>query len=74
MEHFSQLTSDYFSSALEKALVVKLAAMARYFSSFINRVYKIQAVDDTAYIVKFYHPGHWTIEAYKDEHYSTLRP
>ncbi len=68
MDYFSKLTPDYFLPALEEALGIKLTALARSLPSYINRVYEIQAVDQTAYIAKFYRPGRWSYEALEDEH------
>ncbi len=68
MDHFSQLTPDNFLPALEEALGTKLTALVRPLPSYINRVYEIQAVDETFFIAKFYRPGRWSFEALRDEH------
>ena len=68
MDYFSRLTPDYFLPALEEALGTELTALARSLPSYINRVYEIQAIDQTAYIAKFYRPERWSYEALEDEH------
>jgi Ser/Thr protein kinase RdoA (MazF antagonist) len=68
MDCFSTLTPDRFLAAVEDALGLPLTALARSLPSYINRVYEIQTVDKSGYIVKFYRPGRWSLDALREEH------
>jgi Ser/Thr protein kinase RdoA (MazF antagonist) len=68
MDDFTKLTPEFFLPALEEALGKKLTPVVRPFSSYINRVYEVQTVDEELFVAKFYRPGRWTIEALRDEH------
>jgi Ser/Thr protein kinase RdoA (MazF antagonist) len=68
MNDFKDLVPDLFLPALEEALSIKLTPLIRTFPSYINRVYEIQTIENVSYVVKFYRPGRWTLEALRDEH------
>lgn len=68
MNSFADLTPNYFLPALEQELEKELTALVRPLPSYINRVYELQAADETYYVVKFYRPGRWDYRALQDEH------
>ncbi len=65
---FDNLSPANFIDAIETATDVRLTGMANPMTSYINRVYEVQAEDDTHLIAKFYRPGRWSKAALEDEH------
>ena len=45
-----------------------MTGLAIPLTSYINRVYELQAMDGRRFIAKFYRPGRWAKEALNDEH------
>ncbi len=68
LDGFESLTPDLFINAVESALETPMNGLLSPLPSYINRVYELQAMDETRVIAKFYRPGRWSIEALKDEH------
>lgn len=54
--------------AVEDGLGIDMTGLAHPLSSYINRVYEVQARDGVRYIAKFYRPGRWTRRAVQQEH------
>jgi Ser/Thr protein kinase RdoA (MazF antagonist) len=67
-QDFAKLTPDIFLGAVEDALDIRLTGLAHPLTSYINRVFELQAVDGTRLIAKFYRPGRWSVEAIHQEH------
>lgn len=67
-EGFSALVPERFIDAVEQALDIRLTGTANPLTSYINRVYELEAEDRTRYVAKFYRPGRWAEEALRDEH------
>lgn len=65
---FGVLTPDVILSCVENAIGHRLTGLTSPLPSYINRVYELLSMDDTRFVVKFYRPGRWTIEALEDEH------
>ncbi len=64
---FSHLTPDVVIDRVEEALGVDCTNVCRQLTSYINRVYEVQTVDDAWVIIKFYRPGRWSPAALQDE-------
>ena len=69
---FAELTPDVLLDAVEAATGRRLAGFAQPHTSYINRVYELQASSGERLIAKFYRPGRWTRAAVLDEHAFTL--
>lgn len=69
---FENLAPHQVLDAVELALNTRLTGMLSPLPSYINRVYEVQANDDTRYIAKFYRPGRWARGALEDEQRFTL--
>jgi len=54
--------------AVEASWQLILDGTLQAYSSYVNRVYGVRADNGEEYIVKFYRPGRWTIEALAEEH------
>ena len=65
---FENLHPDIFITAVEHALGKQMSGLAFPLSSYINRVYELQAMDGVRYVAKFYRPGRWSRQALVDEH------
>lgn len=65
---FESLVPDLVMGAVENALGFKLSGFISPLPSYINRVYELQSLDETRWIVKFYRPHRWTTEAIQEEH------
>jgi Ser/Thr protein kinase RdoA (MazF antagonist) len=62
------LTPDLIIGSVEKAVGRPMTGLTSPLPSYINRVYELQARDETRFVAKFYRPGRWTQEAILDEH------
>jgi Ser/Thr protein kinase RdoA (MazF antagonist) len=67
-QNFSELTPHSMLDAVERGLGEPMTPLAHPLSSYINRVYEVQATSGTRYIAKFYRPGRWSREAILQEH------
>lgn len=65
---FHELGPDRVLNLVEKELGIRCNNLFRPLNSYINRVYEVEGLDKTRYIVKFYRPGRWTKEAIQEEH------
>ena len=65
---FEGLNPEIFIDAVEDALGIRMTGLANPFTSYINRVYELQAMDGRRFVAKFYRPGRWSKEALIDEH------
>ncbi|MBU1170614.1 MAG: serine/threonine protein kinase [Proteobacteria bacterium] len=65
---YEGLTPDMIINAVEKALDRPMTGLTSPLPSYINRVYELQARDDTRFVAKFYRPGRWARGALGDEH------
>lgn len=66
---FNNLTPDLITDAIEETFGISLAAIVFPYPSYINRVYGLQDVDGTEYVVKFYRPGRWSKAQILEEHH-----
>ena len=53
---------------VESTWSVVLDGTLQAYSSYVNRVYGVRTEDGQEYVVKFYRPGRWTIDALAEEH------
>lgn len=65
---FSGLVPERFIDAVEQAIDVRLMGTANPLTSYINRVYELEAENGTRFVAKFYRPGRWAEDALRDEH------
>lgn len=65
---FPELGPDTVLNLVEKALDIPCTNLCRQLSSYINRVFEIEAADGRGLVVKFYRPGRWSKAALQDEH------
>ena len=65
---FDGLNPEIFIDAVEESLGTRMTGFAAPLTSYINRVYELQAVNGKRFIAKFYRPGRWSKEALIDEH------
>ena len=68
MNGFQGLDPELFIDAVEDSIGIRMTGLANPFTSYINRVYELQAMDGKRFVAKFYRPGRWTKEALIDEH------
>lgn len=72
MADFNDLSPDRVLDAVETALDRPLSGLAQEHTSYINRVYELQARDGERLIAKFYRPGRWSPAALAEEHRAVL--
>lgn len=65
---FDALTPQVVMGAVEDAFGLRLDGTLQPFSSYVNRVYGLRTDAGVEYVVKFYRPGRWQIDAIADEH------
>ena len=65
---FSDLVPDRFIDAVEHAIGARLLGTANPLTSYINRVYELEAENRDRFVAKFYRPGRWDEAALRDEH------
>ncbi len=65
---FRSLTPETILSLVEEAMGFYLNNICRPLNSYINRVYEIEDEDGQGFVVKFYRPGRWSLDAIEDEH------
>ncbi|MBU3917571.1 phosphotransferase, partial [bacterium] len=65
---FDKLVPNLIIESVESAYGKRMTGFTSPLPSYINRVYELQAMDETRVIAKFYRPGRWSISALKDEH------
>lgn len=65
---FDPLTPQTMIAAVEQAYGLVLDGTVTPYPSYVNRVYGLRTDSGTDYIVKFYRPDRWSIEAIADEH------
>ncbi len=65
---FRNLTPHKVVALVEKALGRPCTNLCRPLNSYINRVYELQADNDSRFIAKFYRPRRWSKQALHDEH------
>lgn len=68
MNCFEDLTPDKIISSAERSLNKSFTGYLQPLPSYINRVYELESCDEERYIIKFYRPDRWTLEAILDEH------
>jgi Ser/Thr protein kinase RdoA (MazF antagonist) len=68
MVDFAFLKPDLVIRAVEAAWNISLDGTWTRFPSYVNRVYGLRGDDGAAYVVKFYRPGRWSIDAILEEH------
>lgn len=69
MSDFSILTPDAVLDVAEEALGCKCSGYYAQLTSYINRVYEVETNDNKRFILKFYRPDRWTIDAILEEHH-----
>lgn len=65
---FQELGPDQVLNLVEKELNIRCNNLFRPLNSYINRVYEVESLDKTRYVIKFYRPGRWSREAIREEH------
>ncbi len=65
---FQELSPDIIMSSVEKFLNIRLNGVITPYNSYVNRVYGLQAADNSRYVVKFYRPGRWSAGCVLEEH------
>ncbi len=65
---YETLTPDTVINSVESATGYPMTGFTSPLPSYINRVYELQAQDETRLIAKFYRPGRWSREAIEEEH------
>lgn len=68
MNGFDDLTPDKIIQCAEDSLSRGFSGYLHPLPSYINRVYEIESGEGERFIIKFYRPGRWTLEALLDEH------
>ena len=65
---FDLLSPNLILDAVESVFDLNLTSVVTPYSSYINRVYGLEADDGERYVVKFYRPGRWSSDTILDEH------
>ncbi|TFG62542.1 MAG: serine/threonine protein kinase, partial [Spirochaetales bacterium] len=65
---FQELSPDIIMSSVEQFLNIRLNGVITPYNSYVNRVYGLQAADNSRYVVKFYRPGRWSAGCVLEEH------
>ena len=65
---FDALSPELCLGAVEEALGIVPEGSLNPYPSYVNRVYGFSDEDGREYVVKFYRPGRWTLEAILEEH------
>lgn len=65
---FDSLSPSLILEAVEAAYGILPDGSLTPYSSYVNRVYGLRGEDGKEYVVKFYRPGRWTMEAILEEH------
>ncbi|MBN2618833.1 MAG: serine/threonine protein kinase [Spirochaetales bacterium] len=65
---FDDLTPDKVIKCAEDSLGFRFSGYLHPLPSYINRVYEIESSLGERYIIKFYRPGRWSLDAILDEH------
>ena len=65
---FDLLTPYVVVNSVQEAFALRLDGMLTAYPSYVNRVYGLADEDGKEYIVKFYRPGRWSLDAIDDEH------
>ena len=68
MPGFDALSPEAVLTAVETAFQCALQPLVTPFSSYVNRVYGLEAEDGTSYVAKFYRPERWSDVAIEEEH------
>jgi len=68
LRDYENLTPELVIQAVEDAIGKRMTGLISPLPSYINRVYELQAMDETRLIAKFYRPGRWTLEMIQEEH------
>lgn len=68
MADFEDLTPDSVIRCAEESLNRRFSSYIEPLPSYINRVYELEDSHGERFIIKFYRPGRWTLEAILDEH------
>ena len=65
---FDLLTPKVVMTAVESAFGLHLDGTLTAYPSYVNRVYGLRSDEERGYVVKFYRPGRWNLEAIAEEH------
>ncbi|MFW5688678.1 MAG: serine/threonine protein kinase [Spirochaetota bacterium] len=65
---FGALSPDLVVSAVESFFGLALDGTLQPYPSYVNRVYGVRTDDGAEYVVKFYRPGRWSVDAIAEEH------
>ena len=65
---FDRLTPQTMLQAIEDTYGLVLDGTFYPYPSYVNRVYGVRTDDGAEYVVKFYRPGRWSIDAIAEEH------
>ncbi len=68
MEEFRLLNPDVVLSSAEASFGVDLNGVITPYTSYVNRVYGLEAADGREFVAKYYRPNRWTEEAILEEH------
>ncbi len=65
---FDALSPHYVISSVEQIYGLELDGTITPYASYVNRVYGVRSETGDEYVVKFYRPGRWSIDAIEEEH------
>ncbi|MFW5849781.1 MAG: serine/threonine protein kinase [Spirochaetota bacterium] len=65
---FDALTPHLIMRAVEESYGLVLDGTMQPYPSYVNRVYGLRTDEGVEYVVKFYRPGRWSVEAVAEEH------
>ncbi|KKL80222.1 hypothetical protein LCGC14_2006940, partial [marine sediment metagenome] len=65
---FDLLTPHVVMTAVESVFGLQLDGTLSVYPSYVNRVYGLCSDEAHNYVVKFYRPGRWNLEAIAEEH------
>lgn len=68
MNDFDDLTPDKIIQCAEDSLTRRFTGYLHPLPSYINRVYELESSDGARFIIKFYRPNRWNLDALMDEH------
>lgn len=68
MSSFDDLTPDKIIECAEDSLSRRFTGYIHPLPSYINRVYELESNDGDRFVIKFYRPDRWNLDALLDEH------
>ena len=68
MNCFEDLTPDRVIRCAEDSLGCSFSGYIHHLPSYINRVYELESSAEDRYVIKFYRPDRWSLDALLEEH------